>query len=296
MRVSLKYRHITSRLTNTQLQKIEDDTHIFDEADLFHKNVAARGHHFFLGFYSKPGLNTVFEKYGIYKKLAKKGFKAPILTLDTSDPYVHKIYLHNQAPSQEQLLAEAVVKLESFKVQMPFETTLNNKIYQTISIEWMRLQNPNKSFSKDRPRLPGQHHPGLGIAADIVELLIVAAWRLKKSGLRNSPEQYHNACLYSRIFTYENPVHQAKLKAITRDLNRHSLSDIAWAMEAKAIIEKNSGQIEEWFAGKQIIPIDSQLKKLYTGGQYFNAVKKLSKNYHYYLDMDKYQASKRSAK
>ena len=89
---------------------------------------------------------------------------------------------------------------------MPFDTEYNGKSYETIAIEWMSLQNPYGEFTKDRPQLPGQQKPGLGVASKAVELLIIMAWRLNLSGLLNTPDHYHNAYLYSRIFYYLNPL------------------------------------------------------------------------------------------
>jgi len=292
MKVSLKYRQIAKRLSMVQLQKTDPDNSLINETDLFYKNVAGRGHNFFLGYYSEEGIKLALEKYGIFKLLAGKGFKDVCLKIDTSDAYLHRLSLFERKEKQENLLAEIVIKMEIFKVNMPFETPLNDNHYKTISIEWMRLQNPRMTFTKKRPQLPGQQFPGLGMATHIVELLIIAAWRLKMTGLMNSPDHYHNAFLYSRAFCYENPLHEAKLVALSRDLKKYPLDMIAWAMDWNAVIEQNSNKIEKWFAAKQIIPLDKDLKELFAGKKYAEIVKQKAKEFKYILDEQKYNQMK----
>ena len=62
-----------------------------------------------------------------------------------------------------------------------------------LRIEWLLMQNPRARFTAQRPRLPGQKHPGLGLLADVIALLIVACDRLQLGGLLFVPAHYHTA-------------------------------------------------------------------------------------------------------
>ena len=278
--VQKKYWNIAKRLTTAELQKSDSRSGYLLEQDLFNVNIGKRGNELFLGYYSKQGLNLVFEKYGLFDVFKKKGFKSTILDIDTSDPYVHKLTVHNESQKPENLLAEVVLKKEIITIDMPFKTSLNGKQFEVLAIEWMSMQNPKKSFSADRPQLPGQQYPGMGIASKAVELLIIISWRLKLSGLLNTPDHYHNAYLYSRIFFYLDPGFQARLKALRRDMVGHCLNEVAWALECGAVKDLNTNQPLKWTPGKQIVPLNTDIKKLFNSQfDFFNNTINSSKSY-----------------
>ncbi len=263
MIVPKKYWQIAKRLTTAQLQKETIDDRIINETDLFNLDIGRRGRNFFLGFYSLEGLKLAFEKYDVLKALKEKGFTDIIYDLDTSDPYVHRLTLFNEKKTKNDILIELVLKKYNVIIDMPFSTQLNGKCFETVAIEWMCLQNPYSDFTKKRPRLPGQRFPGLGLASKSVELLMIMSWRLNLAGLVNTPDHYHNAYLYSKIFYYLDPELQARLLAIARDLKGQSLDKIAWAIEWDAVNDLNTGKPLKWLAGKQIVPFNKELKKLF---------------------------------
>lgn len=288
MNVPKKYWQIAKRLSSVQLQKQDDDGSIISEADLFNINIGRRGHNFFLGYYSLEGIKLAFEKYDVLKKIAEKGFTNLEYEFDTDDPYVHRLIIYNQKKLQENKLIELVLKKYSITIDMPFDTKFNGKSYETIAIEWMSLQNPYGEFTKDRPQLPGQQKPGLGVASKAVELLIIMAWRLNLCGLLNTPDHFHNAYLYSRIFYYLNPDYQARLLALMRDLNKYPLDVMAWAMEWDAVYDLNLNKPAKWHVGKQMVPLNTDLKGLFNSREYKNIVKKRMKEYNFKLDIEKY--------
>ena len=296
IRIQKKYWSIAKRLTLAELQKPDEQEQSFSEQDLFNVNIGGRGNELFLGFYSRPGLELVFEKYGVFDEFRKKGFAEPLLSMDTSDPYVHKLMVHSGSKKPENMLVELVLKKEIVKIDMPFDCALNGKKYETLSIEWMAMQNPLKHFDKKRPQLPGQRYPGLGLASKAIELLIIIAWRLKLSGLLNTPENYHNAYLYSRIFFYLDPDQQARLVAMKRDMAGYALADVAWALEWGLIQDLISGLPLMWQPGKQLVPLDERLKNLFNSRAYRQHVKKKAKEFKYELELEKYKNRKKEAK
>ena len=292
MNIPKKYWHIAKRLTSVQLQKQSDDGNIISETDLFNINIGKRGHNFFLGYYSLEGLKLAFEKYDVLNKLEEKGFTDLIYELDTNDPYVHRLILFHKKKSPQNMLIELVLKKYNVIIDMPFDTKYNGKTYETIAIEWMCLQNPYAEFTDERPQLPGQQNPGLGVASKAVELLMIMAWRLNLYGLINTPDHYHNACLYSKIFYYLNPDYQARLLAIMRDLKKYPLDTIAWAIEWGAVMDLNLKKPIKWSVGKQIVPLHQDLKNLFNSKEYKNAVYQKMKKYNFKLDIQKYEKIK----
>lgn len=286
--VPKNYWQIARRLSTSQLQKTHDNNSAINELDLFNINIGKRGHSFFLGYYSKEGLELVFEKYGVYELFKQKGFTDIQLHINTDDPFIHKLHVYNKERKPENMLVEVVLKREQLKIDMPFKTELNNKIYNALAIEWMGMQNPQATFTEKRPQLPGQKYPGLGLASKAVELLMIAAWRLNLAGLINNPEHFHNAYLYSRIFYYLSPEAQARIRAIERDLKKYPLNVISWAFEWGAIKDFNEDKILEWPVSRQIIPLNKELKQLFDSYSYKRAVKTEMKRFKFELDYQKY--------
>lgn len=279
-----KYWQVAKHLTTAQLQIDNYDDVYINDLDLFNAQSSGRGHNFFLGYYSHTGLKKVIERYGIFDTLARLGFKNLEYKIDTDDPYVHKLTFFDRG----RMIIELVLKRETIDFVVPFSEPEEHRRLNVLAIEWLAMQNPDKQFSPDRPRLPGQKYPGLGLASKAVELLMIAAWRLKLAGLTNSPQQYHNAYLYSRIFFYLDPCQQAMLMALSRDLARYPLAKTAWAMEYGAVYDEVNGKPFEWFAARQIVPLDAQLKRVFNSWEYRRRVKKMSADFKFRLDEDKY--------
>ncbi len=294
IKIPKKYWYIAKRLSTAQLQKSSDDDSLISEADLFNVNIGKRGRGFFLGYYSKEGLKLVFEKYDVIKLLSNKGFNEIVYELDTSDQYIHRLVVYEKYKKPDKMLIEIVLKKETVTIDMPFETKLNGKRFDTLAIEWLSMQNPHGQFTTKRPKLPGQDFPGLGISNKAVELLIIASWRLKLAGLLNTPEYYHNAYIYSKVFFYTNPEDQARLNALARDTKKYPLDVVSWAMEWGAIKDEVTAQPAKWFVAKQLVALDSELKKLFNSKMYWNIVKEKAKEYKFTLNMAEYEKARKT--
>jgi len=289
MEIPKKYWQIAKRLTTAQLQRETDSSAYFDESDLFNVNIGKRGHSYFLGYYSEEGLKMALEKYGVVEELAQRGFNDLVYRVDTSDPYVHRLTIYDGKADPQHMLVEAVLKRERKKLDLPFKHKMNGYSFEALSIEWMCMQNPRQSFSEERPRLPGQNYPGLGMASKAVIILMLIAWRLRLAGLLNTPDHYHNAYIYSRIFYYLDPDIQARLLALSRDMKSYDLVKVAWALEWGAVFNENSGETAAWTAAPQVVPLDEKLKDFFNSSAYNRYVKEQSKKYKFRLDEDIYE-------
>ncbi len=288
-KIPQRYQRIAKRLTTAELQEANSTNGLLSEKDLFELNIGRRSDGLFLGFYSKKGILTAFERYGIIKNLNDLGFKNLIFEINTNDPYIHRLVIYDGKKASDRLLIEAVLRRKSIEIQMPFRTGLNGRYFETLAIEWLCMQNPEKSFSKEQPRFPGQQFPGLGMASKAVEIMLITAWRLHLAGLLNTPDHFHNAFLYSRIFYYLNPEHQAWFEALKRDLKAYPLHVISWAIEWNLVIDEVKNKPLEWVIGQQMVPLHSELKKLFASDAYKQYVKEKSKNFKFRLDYEKYK-------
>jgi len=88
-----------------------------------------------------------------------------------------------------------------------------------LVIHWLVLSSPDGTFSVDRPRLPGQEKPGLGLLNPTLALLKSLARELSVDGVLDVPDHFHTALFYSRAFLYLDPEAEGRFLAIARDLS-----------------------------------------------------------------------------
>jgi len=87
---------------------------------------------------------------------------------------------------------------------------------------------------------------------------------------------------------------QAKLTAILRDLKEYPLNVVAWASDWGAIKSVKTGEPLKWQPDRQILPLESGLKKALFSSKYNKYVKEKSKEYNYFIDMEEFNKNKRS--
>jgi hypothetical protein len=186
------------------------------------------------------------------------------------------------------MLGEVVVKRKYLTIYPPFPALIYGRNFEFVAVEWLCMQNPQANFTPDRPRLPGQTYPGLGIGEMVMEILAIMAGRLRTAGLLNTPEHFHNAQMYSAQFKFIDPLHEAKRLAIVRDLlSQYSLSQISWAIEMGCVLENDTPF--SWAASEQIIALDRDLKDYIGSRDYQQYVNKTCQNYIYKLDEKKWR-------
>ena len=281
-KLSIRLKELANRISALERPREVLDFNL-DEQDFFSVNIGNRGGDLFLGYYSVKGLEIIHEKYKITKRLNKLGFNNLKISIDTTDAFKHKIILNNFNNTIKETLIELVVKRDHVTIDLPFKTHLNGRKYECLIVEWLKMQNPRKDFSKERPRLPGQEYPGLGIGSHALELLIMASKRLGLQGIINVPDHFHNAFFYSKIFYYENPQDQAKLLAIIKEKKKEKIYNIAWAIENSKLVDSATGSVFKWGGKRQVLPLVKDWAKLYTSKSYKGAVEKNLKKSKYKL-------------
>jgi len=130
------------------------------------------------------------------------------------------------------------------------------------------LQNPQADFSAERPRLPGQRHPGLGLAKHVMQLLIHLTKTQQLAGILNFPEFFHNAYFYLEHFYFCDPRLKNVVLALRRDLNELSLAELSWAVYHGCVIDMTTGQNYEWQAEALVLPLDKNMKRYFGSLEY----------------------------
>ena len=284
---------ISRRLTTHQLRRLEEKALPLDFGGLFSREEEDRSSPFFLGYYSPAGIKYALEKYGVFDELRKMGFDHFKLSIDTKDPYRQRLAIYYQRKDPDHLLGELVLKRKHITVYTRFPSLIHGRTYETIAVEWLCMQNPLAQFTRERPRLPGQKYPGLGMGEMVLELLVIMCGRLRTAGLLNVPEYFHNAQMYSLQFIYLDPLLEGKRRAIARDLlPKYHLATVSWAIDQKCVLE--NGKPFEWFVGEQIIPLDRQLKEYFRSKEYKSFLKQTMNEYSYTLDEAKWEVKSKN--
>lgn len=281
-----KFHRIARRLTNLELQQGSTDFS-FSMDGVLDDLQQSRGSDFFLGFYSKAGILKVFEKFGICKALQKKGFNDLKLSMNTQDQYRQMLRMYHKVKQPDHLLGEMVI--EKAKLTAKSEHFIPTEFYPLgmLMIDWLVLQNPQAEFIEERPRLPGQEYPGLGIGLHVLELLYLMAKHQQTQGLLIVPHYYHTALIFSREFRFINPEYQALLNRMEADLSIYPLPVRAWAVECGAVYRKFDNTQFVWEPEEQILACDHKLREYLHSNEYEAQVKEAESRYAFYLDTER---------
>jgi hypothetical protein len=279
---------ISRRLTTHQLRKLPDTDLDLGYDNLFVRDESQPSSPYFLGYYSHAGVRFALESYGFFDTLHKLGYEKVELIIDTKDPYRQRIATYFDKRDKEHLLGEVIVKRKHITPYPPFPSPIYGRHFEVIFVEWICMQNPLANFTPDKPRLPGQKFPGLGMGEMIMEILVIMCRRLRTAGLTNIPEHYHNAQMYGAQFRFLDPEQEARRIAITRDLlPKCSLSQLSWAIDLDCVLE--NGEPFQWKGTDQLIALDRDLKEYFQGKDYLKRVKEMALNFSYTLDQSKWE-------
>jgi len=273
--------HIAKKLSTAQLQQEDQSELEIEDFSLF--EVGRRGGDRFLGFYSEPGLQLALSKYGFFKALQRLGFQQVRLHLDTGDPFVHRLRLDCDR-ADEPVLGELVVKKDDLVLDVPDDHHLAHHVFEMLHIEWLYLQDPGRSFDSARPQLPGQDHPGLGLAKMVLELLLIMARRLNLAGLLNHPSHFHNAVMGDVVFSFCDPETQGRFDALKRDLAGYSLQAASWAVLWHCVWDSARGLPLSWHGNHYVVPLDTRLKQYLKSDDYLARRWSSSGQYEFHLD------------
>ncbi|MCP4132584.1 MAG: hypothetical protein GY754_16590 [bacterium] len=265
---------------------ISADLGSFDLGDSF-GSLTAKGKKLFLNKFTPENLDEIVQTVGLKDHLKKKGFDKLHITTDVDDTLIHylKIYAGSEDPNN--LLVDLRVSESKFVPDNKFfEDERGVVTYDMIVIEWLSAHNPKSNFSSDKPQLPGQRSPGLGVLKYCFEMMHVVAKEVTKDGFLDIPDHLHGAIMYSKKFKFFDPAHEGVLQALVRDLKGYSLSDISWGVLTGTIIEKFKNAPQKYDPSEQIFYVSNRMKKYYNSSKYKSIFNKYYKRKKFNFDYD----------
>ncbi|MCK5074969.1 MAG: hypothetical protein KAR38_01275, partial [Calditrichia bacterium] len=277
------------RLNSYKLKKLKTFDLEISFDDLFN-SAEKRKVEYYLGAYSKSGIEYALKKFKIYDILNKNGFLDLKLVTQLNNPFKQRIAIFNKKINPSNLLAELVTHKKSMVVKSFTNMNEIDGRYDFLAIEWLCLQNPEIPVKKDKPLLPGQKYLGLGIGSRILSILYLMTCDLKLAGIFNIPEYYHNAAMYSKKFHFIDPDKEGFLMLINKELEKKwGLATVSWAIDRQFVTL--NGKPFKSFTSPQIIPINKKLQKYFKSSQYSAKVKEVINNSKFEFDHDGFKQS-----
>jgi acetoin utilization deacetylase AcuC-like enzyme len=203
-----------------------------------------------LGYYSLQGMELTLERAGLLDRIRGMGYGHPTLEFDLDNPAGDTVRLYGDERKTE-LLIEGRVRIDRATVQ---DAAL-------LRIEWLLMQNPRARFTAQRPRLPGQNHPGLGVLPDVLALLVVSCDRLGLDGLLFVPAYYHTACQGRKYLRFLSPEDEAFMRALEKALAGIPLPEATHAVEQKRVVSRRTGSFVAWRSMPMVFPVTDRLKE-----------------------------------
>lgn len=244
----------------------------------------------FLNIYDEAMIRRKFEEIGLAAHLKNKGFTKLQIELSRDMISVSCLRLYDKAFSPDNLLLEARFSETLFTPFKEFcDGGNNNKpcTFQMIVIEWLEALNPYAQFTDEKPQLPGQKKPGLGALVYIKKFLRVLGKEVSRDGFLKIADHIHAAIMYSDIFMFVNPARQGYLNALRRDMEKYSLSDIAWGFVTETIYDSETGAPEKFLPSEQVLPLSDRLMEHFTSRKYADGVREVYENKAFRFDFDR---------
>lgn len=239
-----------------------------------------------LGFYSPEGLRLAFRRYGVVEDLRALGFESTRVEFRLEDPEEQMLRVWASKPAHEEPLVELVVRRGFLYPQGALAGIMGAVHMPMVVVEWLQLQNPLGHFTAERLPLPGQRWPGLGIGAQVLELLRRACKRLGLAGIVTVPSHFHNAWFYSGEFRYVDPACQGTFEGLCRDVLpacQNMAAMASWAIHWKMVCEREGYPARPfaWPHELMMLPVDKRLRAYIAHPQYLEECRQQRERQHF---------------
>lgn len=213
--------------------------------------------HRFLDYYTPEGVELALERTGLFDRLRRLGFAQPTLDFELDNPAGETVRVF-AGPERRELLIE--IRARRDRAAVPG--------CETLTVEWLLLQNPRIGFTRDRAPLPGQQHPGLGLLEEVVSILVLICDRLHLDGIHFVPSHYHLTAQSRRFLRFLDAADEGRFRAVQRAVAGLSLGDATRAIDAGRLIDDTTGEPFRPPPMPMVLPVTSALRRRVEGEEY----------------------------
>jgi hypothetical protein len=214
--MAARYLRLARYLNSGPLRNVPELS--FDDVEI-ELGIKAAGHRrVLLGTYTLESLEYALFRFGLLNFIERRGYGNVHATFGTASTGGEKVTVTGDAQGQAHVLIECVMERQIIGGR------------PTLYVHWLSLRDPCARFSERRPKLPGQDVPGLGLAREVTELLLLTARRLGTDGVAFSPAYYHTAYVARKRFRFVDPVRQGRFEALVQAFRGMPLPDVSQAI------------------------------------------------------------------
>lgn len=241
------------------------------------------------GRYDAAEVRERLERAGLLRGLSERGYPDPILVLGCAEPSEQRICLYAGEETRERLLLEVRLQLMNFHPRRPIGPFTGESSFRMLVIHWLTLSRPDGDFPIDRPRLPGQVRPGLGLLSELFSLLSAFSRELSVDGVLDVPDHFHTALFYSRAFRYLDPAEEGRFQAIARDLAAVPIALASDAIREGCLFDRGTGAPLPWVASEQVMSGRGPLRRFLRSEAYRTARNRALADLHVVVNWDLYR-------
>lgn len=279
-RVEPHFEEVSRRLT--MLQLMDPGPAAPDGGDVF-----AHGDRF-AHTYTEAGLRTAIHEYGLDEKMRALGIHEFDLRITEEDPFRHRLeVLLDDATIEDPHLMDLRIHLT--RVGLPGV----EEHADVVMVDWLLMQNPRARFSAERPRLPGQRHPGTGLGREVAQLLFLLTRRVQREALIVVPERFHLAELYRRGgWRPINLDEEHALADVLLACRGLSFAERAWAV-ARGLVRDEQGVPFAYHPHERLLPVSERLDQATSPGGFFMLKEVLRAPRPFHIDVEELRQSLR---
>lgn len=255
------YREMWRGLRRDELDPSDPEEWALTEEDVLGSLTGHDRPSLFLDHLSRHGIELALERSGLLDRLRALGYDRLRLDVDLADQAGQTIRVFGEPETREPLMEIRARRDRSTVAGMTL-----------LRIEWLSLQNPRAEFTHERAKLPGQHHPGLGMLKDVVAVLAALCERIGLDGLVFAPSYYHLAAQSPDALRFLEPRAEALFRAMRDALEPLTLDEAARAVEQGRLVDARTSEIAPWQPAAMVLPVSARLKARLTGEEYEDAV------------------------
>lgn len=220
--------------------------------------------------YDPAALVQLFEEVGVLEALRAKGFGGFEVAIAHAGVAVPHVLMRAQKAGQPYLLLDACLRRIALAERDASASglTLTGPL-DLLLVHWVREEDPTATFAHERPALPLQTHPGLGVLRRAFRVALRMATDLGTDGVASRPKFFHDAVIFhrSRLFLFLDGCEQGRFEALLRDLSELSLQEATLAVTGWCVRDECERMLR-WDPGYQIFPISSRLTAHFHSSRY----------------------------
>ena len=245
-----------------------------------------KSHYSFLDRFNHDDMERILKKIGLFDHLSVIGFKNVVFEIFRDEDNIHYFRLYSGTIDPSNLLIDLRLSEGKFT---PLEQKVKSaqQSYDMFVIEWLQSQNPFvKKFNPERPQLPGQKLPGLGCLKYLIGMMQFVSGELTRDGFLDVPDHFHLGVMYSVSFKFFNPEREGETRALLRDLEGYSLSDITWGVITSEIYDKKTGSPFIYQPSEEIFAVSDRMSRYFRSPSYQKIVREMLKLKKYELNYE----------